>query len=34
MGAFAAEKNVTFIRKETFMSTQETYLEQIQQKLK
>jgi hypothetical protein len=34
MGAFAAGKNVTFIRKETVMSTQATYLEQIQQKLK
>ena len=34
MGAFAAGKNVTFIRKETVMSTQETYLEQIQNKLK
>jgi hypothetical protein len=34
MGAFAAGKNVTFIRKETVMSTQETYLEQIQYELK
>jgi|PlaIllAssembly_1097288.scaffolds.fasta_scaffold96475_4 hypothetical protein len=34
MGAFAAGKNVTFIRKETVMSTQETYLEQIQNELK
>ena len=34
MGAFAAGKNVTFIRKETVMSTQETYIEQIQNELK
>jgi hypothetical protein len=33
MGAFTAGKIVTFIRKETLMSTQAAYLEQIQQEL-